>query len=1268
MNNTNKIETYQRLMLDAAVFIPERLSSPPSWIGHIPFINFLIRYAQPKKIVELGTHTGNSYLAICQTIACHQLESKCFAIDTWEGDEHASHYDETVYSELSAYHRPRYESFSTLLRMRFEDAVEQFSDRSIDLLHIDGLHTYEAVKQDFTTWRPKLAPGAFVLFHDTAVKERGFGVSRFWNELKQEYADMFEFDHSSGLGVLRMPSDHQTDLPWVSSSQYSSISFRHYFETIGNNLLDSFNNQTLCESISAFNSHLGTQPDLKANLPDILRPLNDLISSIKFESICKFKELHNEFLNTENSLAAIKNSTSWKITKPFRVAIVQIRLIKTEGLKNRLRAIIALFVNISKKIIRRLFPKTFIKIKSLIIQHGSKFKIRQFYFRLSAHHLKNSDESPFSNYNINVHYPKWSEAYDTPSAEFMSFISERAYHDKLTLLIASFDHENIDNLPEFISSIQQCPGRHWNLLFTFSANISHVANNIAKSICHSDPRFIYDYQQLNQTPEYLIFIDGSAIPRPHSIYLFTYYLELNPESIFAYSDEDQLIGGIPQNPWFKPNFSPSLADQGALLGDMIAIRPSAINVESWLRLIADSRSTAQQLITDFALTIDRSKILHLPYVLYHGSENRSNPKMLCTDFISHPIVSIIIPTRDRWDLLEPCLASIEKSSWPTDRYEVLIVDNGSIEDVTLKNLDRLSRENVVRVLRSNEPFNWSALNNLGAENALGSVFIFLNNDIEILDPYWISKLVTYATMQDVGAVGCKLLYPDLTVQHGGVIGGINGTAGHGHLFLDQTAPGYQNLSTLTRESIAITGACLAVTKDHFHDVGGFNTNFRVAFNDVAFCFDQYLQGRRNIYIGEPLMIHHESKSRGYDDTPEKIARNHAESLLAWELYADVLRQDPYYSPNLSLKSPYQLSFVPRRPKIETHYTCRKQRIMMLSATHAVGHGVAVVIELQTAALIKAGYDVIIAGPISPNDIAYPDCERIEVCNPESAAVAAFRLGIDLVIAHTPPFYSVARWLGNSPKVIAYDYGEPPCDWFPDSDNRFIQHTEKSLVIRMSHAAYAISDAIFEEAQWPLAGVIPLGNAHLGQWNDSYSQLRDDIRLKHQWQDKTVVLNVCRFHAGERQYKGVDVSTLVRSCVHNLDPVLASQIIFVHCGKGDPKDVKVLRDAGFQVFSNVTDREMFELYVAADLYANFSQWEGYNLGIGQALAMGLPTIASDIPAHRAFGIKTTNSPECAAEWIADFARTKGHPERIPKVWTWDRPLKQLIEIVSKTIQP
>jgi hypothetical protein len=181
-------ETQIEDLLSVSKFKPTRIRHPNAWVGHLPFAYWLMKICNPKIFVELGTHTGNSYFSFCQSVRENSLSTRCYAVDTWTGDEHAGFYDDNIFIDVSSYNQTQFSSFSRLLRMKFDDALEYFDESSVGLLHIDGMHSYEAVKHDFESWLPKLTSNAIVIFHDSNVRERGFGVWRLIEELGENYS------------------------------------------------------------------------------------------------------------------------------------------------------------------------------------------------------------------------------------------------------------------------------------------------------------------------------------------------------------------------------------------------------------------------------------------------------------------------------------------------------------------------------------------------------------------------------------------------------------------------------------------------------------------------------------------------------------------------------------------------------------------------------------------------------------------------------------------------------------------------------------------------------------------------------------------------------------------------------------------------------------------------------------------------------------------------------------------------------------------------
>ncbi|MBV9674475.1 MAG: class I SAM-dependent methyltransferase [Verrucomicrobia bacterium] len=192
--------------LSEASFWRANLVRPSAWIEHVPFAFWLVEALRPTFLVELGTHYGTSYCAFCQAVQALGLQTKCYAIDTWEGDSQSGLYSAEVFNELAAYNQESYSGFSTLVKSTFDDAARYFEDEVIDILHIDGLHTYDAARHDFEQWFPKLSSRAIVLFHDTNVRERDFGIFRLWKELELRWPS-FEFIHGNGLGVLGVGAD-----------------------------------------------------------------------------------------------------------------------------------------------------------------------------------------------------------------------------------------------------------------------------------------------------------------------------------------------------------------------------------------------------------------------------------------------------------------------------------------------------------------------------------------------------------------------------------------------------------------------------------------------------------------------------------------------------------------------------------------------------------------------------------------------------------------------------------------------------------------------------------------------------------------------------------------------------------------------------------------------------------------------------------------------------------------------------------------------------
>jgi GT2 family glycosyltransferase len=873
-------------------------------------------------------------------------------------------------------------------------------------------------------------------------------------------------------------------------------------------------------------------------------------------------------------------------------------------------------------------------------------------------------------------YKIWCKKFDTLTDEDRSDIRDNISSSAFSALeiIVYFQCGDQDFFEASVKSLSTQLFGEWRALLIFERGYDPHKIERARRAIEGDSRLFiisekFTSDNLPQTAVdgCFVFIAGGVLIREHALYMFA-RAAASADCRVVYSDEDTLDeNGDRTQPIFKPQYSPELGRQTNYFGPLLLLRGLGDTPAHIAQKMQAGVLTIGGLVDQVLRRSEVRSVLHIPSVLYHDMLAPRPKNITPVELISPedllPNFTIIIPTKDRFELIKACIDSIEeRSAYPRTKIEIIIVDNGSTDERTLSYLALLSSEGKARIIRDASKFNFSRLNNLAAAAATHEVLLFVNNDIIVDDPLWLRRIATYAVQDDVGAVGGKLLYPDRTIQHGGVILGIQGVAGHdlvGFEENDETAR-----MDATREMCAVTGACLAIRRKVFDEIGGFDTTLAVAFNDVLLCLAARRAGYRNIYINQPLLIHFESKSRGYDDKPEKIALFQREARYARGLYNDVFSDDPYYNPNLCLQQPNELAFPPRRSKpwrIQQR-NLAKLKILILSSTAEIGHGVAVVVNLQARHLAAAGYEVYVGGPKGKTEFDFFGCTRIYLEGPAEAAAFAVERGIDCVVVETPPFFSIVRWLGAWPRTLFLDHGEPPAELFLDADDRRAVMAEKRLCFAMASKVFTISAAVRAEGGEERAQIIPNGNSHLAVWKNCLQRQREAVRNRLGWNDKVVLLNVCRFRAGERCYKGLDKYAEVLQEFQFARPKLAAKTIFVLCGKATPEDVAEMQKVGFEVFENVTDVEMGEIYTAADVYTNFSRWEGYNLGIGQALALGLPVVASDIPAHRAFPIFTSNDTLTIIEKLSEFVEAvidnQFSGERKPIVSGWKDSLAKL----------
>lgn len=331
-----------RLGRASAFMIPDRVVHPPSWVGHIPFAFWIVDILRPAVLVELGTHSGNSYSAFCQAVQTLGISTRCHAVDTWAGDPQAGLYGPEVLADLSAHHDPRYGAFSTLMQMRFDQALAHFADGSIDLLHIDGLHTYDAVRHDFETWLPKMSRRGVILFHDINVHQPDFGVWKLWAEITVDRPH-FSFLHCHGLGVLAVGDDLPDDLRWLFAAHGQdaddAAGVHAFFARLGDAIVDGYLSCERQRVIQALESTVRSREaeliPLRLQILDRDRRIADLTRARQEDQQQRHAEITrlNDDLQDQSRLLAAHiamvqerdrqilgflQSTSWQLTAPIR--------------------------------------------------------------------------------------------------------------------------------------------------------------------------------------------------------------------------------------------------------------------------------------------------------------------------------------------------------------------------------------------------------------------------------------------------------------------------------------------------------------------------------------------------------------------------------------------------------------------------------------------------------------------------------------------------------------------------------------------------------------------------------------------------------------------------------------------------------------------------------------------------------------------------------------------------------------------------------------
>ena len=566
-------------------------------------------------------------------------------------------------------------------------------------------------------------------------------------------------------------------------------------------------------------------------------------------------------------------------------------------------------------------------------------------------------------------YARWIRCYDRLEREDVQCIREQIaklhYLPMISVLLPVYN-SNLRWLRRAILSVQKQLYPRWELCLVDDASTDRKLWPFLQKYARRDPRIKVMRRTENghisaasndalrlAKGDFVALLDHDDELASTALYFMALALNKNRDLQLIYSDEDKLDAQNRRSePYFKADWNPELFLAQNFISHLSVYRTDLIRRLGGFR-IGFEGSQDYDLALRCIEQIRPNEIEHLPWVLYHwragdqstassatakpyaqesarravqehlertgvaGTVVPSFDVYLQTKYAlqaEHPLISIIIPTRDQVSRLEKCLHSVfHKTDYRP--YEVIVLDNESHEAETLEFLAALEKREWVRVERIEGAFNYSRLNNRGVELSRGSFIALLNNDVEVINDDWLSEMVSRVMQPEVAMVGARLWYPNGTIQHGGVILGAGGIAGHAHVGLRRGEPGYFARANLAQNVCAVTAACALVRREVYLQLGGFDENLAVTFNDIDFCLRLHKAGYRIVWTPHADLIHHESASRGFDDSTPKQVRFLAEVDYMKAKWGDTLQRDPFYNPNLSLgENLFTLAFPPRTTK------------------------------------------------------------------------------------------------------------------------------------------------------------------------------------------------------------------------------------------------------------------------------------------------------------------------------------------------------------------
>ncbi|EGO2581523.1 glycosyltransferase family 2 protein [Enterococcus faecalis] len=553
-------------------------------------------------------------------------------------------------------------------------------------------------------------------------------------------------------------------------------------------------------------------------------------------------------------------------------------------------------------------------------------------------------------------YPNWLARNEVLDIEAMTQeIATFHYQPKISIAMPVYNVEE-KWLRLCIDSILNQVYTNWELCMADDASTDPNVKKILTEYQQLDERIRVVFREQNghiseatnsalaiATGEFVALLDNDDELAINAFYEVVKVLNENPELDLIYSDEDKIdMDGNRSDPAFKPDWSPDLLLGTNYISHLGVYRRSILEEIGGFRKGYEG-SQDYDLVLRFTEKTTKERIKHIPKVLYywrmlptstavdqgskgyafeaglravqdalvrreingHATHGAANGLYdVYYDIESEKLVSIIIPTKNGYKDVQRCVSSIiEKTTY--QNYEIIMADNGSTDPKMHELYAEFEKQLPGRffVESIDIPFNFSTINNRAAKKAHGEYLLFLNNDTEVITENWLTLMVSFAQQERIGCVGAKLLYPNNTVQHAGVILGLGGVAGHGHYGYPHGDLGYFGRLAINVNYSAVTAACLLMKKADFDAVGGFEEAFTVAFNDVDLCLKVQALGRDNVWLHEAELYHFESQTRGYDDKGKKKKRFEQEKVMMEEKWGPLIENDPFYNPNLTRDIP-----------------------------------------------------------------------------------------------------------------------------------------------------------------------------------------------------------------------------------------------------------------------------------------------------------------------------------------------------------------------------